>query len=69
MCGYTEYDFRLHGIGILEFIDQQVRIAAGEPSASVRILADKRSRLPQQVVEIEDGRLALAPVVSLDHPG
>ena len=69
MSGYAEYDFRLYRISVLEFIDQQVRTAAGEPVANFGMLADQRSRLPQQVIEIKDGRLALATVVRLDHPG
>lgn len=69
LCGDAENDFRLHGVGILELIDQQARIAAGEPGANIGILADQRARLPQQVIEVEDGRLALAPIIRVDHPG
>ena len=69
LCGDAENDFRLHGVGILKLIDQQARIAAGEPGANIRILANQRARLPQQVIEVEDGGLALAPIVSVGHPG
>ena len=69
MSGYAEYDFSLHRIGVLELVDKQVRIAACEPVADLGMLADQRARLPQQVVEIENGGLTLATVVSLDHLG